>query len=80
MIEGKPYPINSTDQQCKHCERWFENDGIHGHEPHCSWKGEDPPLYSCPCCDLWKPFHRLRCPKGGWGDEVDDEMADGIIV
>jgi len=75
MIPGEPYPTGETDQQCRWCERWFSRKGIYGHEPNCDWKNERTPIYSCPYCDLWEPFHRARCSKTG----VDGELPPGTI-
>lgn len=58
---GKNEPEEPTDQQCRHCGRWFSMQGISGHRDACPLAGNpyhrfDPDTglieYSpCPHCD-----------------------------
>lgn len=41
MSNGSRERERPQDVQCQHCGRFYRNDGIHGHEPHCPLKGED---------------------------------------
>lgn len=35
-MSGREEPRAPSDVQCKHCGLFYDNRGIHGHQPHCT--------------------------------------------
>ena len=67
-----------TDQECRHCGRYFSSHGIQNHEANCPVKQEDSIWFDgeklvtqrCSECGAWQKedtaVHKAGCPDSLW--------------